>query len=176
VRNSNVEDVIRFLLVTNLLARKVLSENTLLIYPNVAAKAREYQDLLTKTFYLANTDAKVAANLIRTLVKTKDLHIDEKLNLIVMRDTPDAVRMAERLIANQDLAEPEVMLEVEVLEVGTNILSEIGARWPDQFSYSLVRRRRRARVARVEQPQRRPGAAHCNESVFVINLKNQTGS
>ena len=50
-------------------------------------------------------------------MKTRDLFIDEKLNLIVMKDTPDAMRLAEQLIAAQDLAEPEVMLEVEVLEI-----------------------------------------------------------
>jgi general secretion pathway protein D len=59
-------------------------------------------------------------NTIRTLVKTKDLVLDEKLNLLVMRDTPDAVRMAERLVANQDLADPEVMLAV--LEVSSSVL------------------------------------------------------
>ena len=57
--------------------------------------------------------------MIRTLVKTRDIFVDEKLNLLVIKDTPNAVRLAERLIAAQDLAEPEVMLEVEVLEIGT---------------------------------------------------------
>ncbi len=138
VRNSSVEEVLRFILVTNQLQSKVLSENTVLVYPATPAKLRDYQELVVKTFYLGNADAKTAANLIRTLVKTKDLHVDEKLNLVVMRDTPDAVRMAERLVANQDLAEAEVMLEVEVLEVATNVLHELGLRYPDQVSWSLV--------------------------------------
>lgn len=138
VRNSSVEEVLRFILVTNQLQSKVLSENTVLVYPATPAKLRDYQELVVKTFYLGNADAKTAANLIRTLVKTKDLHVDEKLNLVVMRDTPDAVRMAERLVANQDLAEAEVMLEVEVLEVGANVLHELGLRYPDQVSWSLV--------------------------------------
>ncbi len=116
VRNSSIEDVLRFVLVTNQLERKVLSDNTVLVYPNTPAKQRDYQDLVTKTFYLANADVKSTASMIRTLVKTKDMHIDEKLNMLVIRDTPEAVRMAERLVANQDLAEPEVMLEVVVLE------------------------------------------------------------
>jgi general secretion pathway protein D len=47
-----------------------------------------------------------------------------------MRDTPEAVRMAEKLIANQDKSEPEVMLEVEVLEVGANQLTQLGIQWP----------------------------------------------
>jgi len=138
VRNSSIEDVLRFVLVTNQLERKVLSENTVLIYPNTAAKIRDYQDLVVRTFYLSNADAKTTANLIRALVKTKDLFVDEKLNVLVIRDTPDAVRMAERLVTNLDLAEPEVMLEVEVLEVGLNKLLALGVGWPNSLSVGLV--------------------------------------
>jgi general secretion pathway protein D len=138
VRNSSVEDVLRFILVTNQLEKKVLSENTILVYPNTPAKLKDYQELVTKTFYLANADAKSIAGMIRSLVKTKDVYLDEKLNLVVMRDTVDAVRMAERLVATQDLAEPEVMLEVEVREVSANALYELGIRYPDSLSVSLV--------------------------------------
>ena len=138
VRNSSVEDVLRFVLVTNQLERKVLSENTVLVFPNTQAKLRDYQDLVTKSFYLANADAKSTGNMVRALVKTRDMYIDEKLNLLVIRDTPEAVRMAERLIANQDLAEPEVMLELEVLEVSSNLLYDMGIRWPDSVNLSLV--------------------------------------
>ncbi len=138
VRNSAMEDALRFVLVTNQLDRKVLSPNTVLVYPNTAAKARDYQELVTKTFYIANADVKSTASMIKALVKTKDMYIDEKLNLLVMRDTAEAVRFAERLVGNQDLADPEVMLEVEVLEVGSNSLTELGIRWPDSVSFSLV--------------------------------------
>lgn len=138
VKNSSIEDILRFVLVTNQLERKVLSANTLLIYPNTPAKQRDYQELVTRTFYLANSEAKATASMIRSLVKTKDMHIDEKLNLVMIRDTPEAVRMAERLVANQDLAEPEVMLEVEVMEVGANVLHDIGIRYPGSVSFSLV--------------------------------------
>lgn len=138
VRNSSIEDVLRFVLVTNQLERKVLSENTVLVYPNTPAKVRDFQELVVKSFFLSNADVKATANMIRTLVKTKDLYIDEKLNLLVIRDTVEAVRMAERLVANQDLAEPEVMLEVEVLEVGTNKLQALGIGWPNSFSVGVI--------------------------------------
>jgi len=93
---------------------------------------------VVKAFYLANADVKQTANMIRTLVKTRDIFIDEKINLLVLKDTPHAIQLAERLIAAQDLAEPEVMLEVEVLEVGRNRLLELGLRFPDSVALSLV--------------------------------------
>src|SRR6266853_260575 len=138
VRNTSIEDVIRFILVTNQLERKVLNENTLLVYPNTPAKAKDYQELMMRSFYLANADVKQISNMVKALVKTKDMYVDEKLNVLVIRDTPEAVRVVERLIANQDLAEPEVMLEVEVLEVATSLLTQLGIRWPTQASAGVA--------------------------------------
>ncbi|HYU71002.1 MAG TPA: secretin N-terminal domain-containing protein [Burkholderiales bacterium] len=138
VRDAQVEDVIRLILATNQLEQKVLNETTALIYPNTPQKLREYQDLVVKSFYLSNADVKQTANLIRTILKTRDVFIDEKLNLLVMKDTPNAIRLAEKLIAAQDLAEPEVMLEVEVLEIGYNRLLDLGIRFPGSLGVSLV--------------------------------------
>ncbi len=138
VRNTSIEDVIRFILVTNQLERKVLNENTLLVYPNTPAKAKDYQELMMRSFFLANADVKQISSMVKALVKTKDMYVDEKLNMLVIRDTPEAVRVVERLIANQDLAEPEVMLEVEVLEVATSLLTQLGIRWPTQASAGVA--------------------------------------
>src|SRR5687767_99989 len=126
------------ILLTNSLEQKVVNETTVFIYPNTPQKLREYQELVVKGFYLANADVKQTANMIRTLVKTRDIFIDEKISLLVIKDTPAAIRLAERLIAAQDLAEPEVMLEVEVLEVSRSRLQELGIRFPDSLAVSLV--------------------------------------
>lgn len=130
VRDTPIDEIIRFVLVTNQLERRVLNENTILIYPNTPAKQQAYRDLLVKSFYLTNADAKQTANLIRQVVKTRDLFVDEKLNLVVMRDTPEAVRVAEKLVRNQDLAQAEVVLDVQVMEVGYNRLQQLGVQLP----------------------------------------------
>ena len=52
MRNSNIEDAVKLLLVTNQLERKVLNENSVLIYPNTPAKSKEYQSLVVRSFYL----------------------------------------------------------------------------------------------------------------------------
>jgi general secretion pathway protein D len=178
VRNTSIEDVIRFILVTNQLERKVLNENTLLIYPNSAAKLKEYQDLVTKTFYLAHADAKQTANMIRGLVKTRDVFIDEKLRMVVIRDTPDAVRMAEKLVAAQDLAESEVMLEVEVLEVASNLLTDLGIRYPDQVAVSVVGAAGTAGTLTLPELQNRDSSLYrisVTNPLLIVNLKDQQG-
>jgi general secretion pathway protein D len=138
VRDTTIDDVIRFVLVTNQLERRVLNDNTILIYPNTPDKQQAYRNLIVKSFYLSNADVKQTANLIRQVVKTRDLFIDEKLNLLVMRDTPEAIRIAEKLVANQDLAEAEVMLEVEVLEVGYSKLQQLGVQLPGSVGVGIV--------------------------------------
>ncbi|MDP2869121.1 secretin N-terminal domain-containing protein [Methyloversatilis sp.] len=139
VRNTTVAEVMRLILITNQLERSVLSDNTVLIYPNTAAKQREYKEMVTRTFFLVNAEAKQVQNLIKTVVKTKDIYIDERINLIVMKDTADAVRLAEQLVESVDVAEPEVMLEVEVLEVSSNKLKELGLDFPDQIGFGALR-------------------------------------
>jgi general secretion pathway protein D len=137
-RDVSVEDAVDLILLPNQLEKKVLSENTVLVYPNTPAKQREYQDLVMKTFYLENADVKQTLNLVRTMLKTKDVFIDEKLNLLVMRDTPEVIRIAEKLISAHDRAEPEVVLELEVLEVDRSRLTELGVKWPEQMTFSVL--------------------------------------
>ena len=138
LRNKSIDDAVRVLLIANQLAQKVLDDDTVIIYPNVPAKQREYQELTVKAFYLANADVKQVLNSIRSVIKTRDIIFDERLNVLVMRDTPEAVRAAEKLVALQDQAEPEVVLQLEVMEVGTSRLQELGVRFPEQISYGIV--------------------------------------
>jgi general secretion pathway protein D len=137
-RNTTVEDAIRLLLVTNQLEQKVLNENSILIYPNTAQKLKEYRPLSVRTFYLANGDVKGVSSTLKTILKTKDLVIDERLGIIIMRDTPAAIKMAEKLVTLQDISDPEVMLDVEILEVQRSRLMELGVNWPSQIALAPI--------------------------------------
>ncbi|CDG84577.1 secretin N-terminal domain-containing protein [Janthinobacterium agaricidamnosum] len=136
LKNSTVESAIYYLLMTNQLEQQVMDANTVLIYPNVAAKLKEYQEVMVKTFFLSNADAKTVSNTLRTILKTRDIVVDEKLNLVIMRDTPEAIKLAERIVALQDVPEAEVMLEVEVLEVQRNRTLNLGINWPQSLTLS----------------------------------------
>lgn len=133
-RNTAIADAINMILLTGQLAQKALNSNTMLIYPDQPPKLKQYQELMIKSFYLGNADAKSTMAMLRTLVKAKDIHVDDRLNLLIMRDTPEAIRLAEKIIAVQDLAEPEVMLDVEILEIKRGRLLDLGVQYPNQFS------------------------------------------
>lgn len=133
LRQTRLDDALELLTSTSQLTFKVLDPSTVLIYPKTADKAREYQDLVIRAFYLSSADVKQTALLLKSMLKIREPFVDEKLNLIMVRETPETVRLAERLIALHDLAEPEVMMEVEVLEIKSSSLTELGIRYPDGF-------------------------------------------
>ena len=61
LRNTTIQDAMNLVLLTNQLDQRVLDGNTVLIYPNTPAKAREYQPLSVRTFFLDNGDVKTVA-------------------------------------------------------------------------------------------------------------------
>ncbi len=133
-KQTTVEDALRLLLTTNQLEQRVLNANSVLIYPATPQKLKEYQALSVRTFFLANGDVKAVSNLLKTIMKAKDMVVDERIGTIVIRDTPEALKLAERIVALHDVADPEVMLEVEILEVKRSRLMELGVQWPGQLS------------------------------------------
>lgn len=137
LRNTTLDEAMRIILGSNQLDRKILNAETVLIFPATQAKQREHQELISRTLYLANADVRQAQNLVRTIAKVRDVFVDERLNLMVIRDTPEVVRLVERLVASIDLPEPEVMLDVEVLEVASDRLDALGLQWPTELQFGL---------------------------------------
>ena len=137
LRKVTLDEAMRVILSTQQLDRKLLNENTVLIFPNNQAKQREHQELITRTFYMTNADVKQVQALIRTIGKVRDIHIDERLNLVIVRDTPEVLQLVEKLIAAVDLPEPEVILDVQVMELSTNRLDTLGLQWPTQLQLGI---------------------------------------
>jgi general secretion pathway protein D len=137
VKDSPVEEALDLLLMQNQLEKRVLGENTVLIYPGTPAKNKDYLELKIRRFALGSADPKQVQTMLKTIVKTKDIFVDEKTNSVVIRDTPEAVRIAETLITAMDQPEPEVMLEIDVMQVDRNRLMQLGIDWTKSFTWSL---------------------------------------
>ncbi|MBP6057621.1 MAG: general secretion pathway protein GspD [Nitrosomonas sp.] len=136
VRNNTIEDILKLVLMTNQLSYKVLNTNSLLIYPNTPAKQKDYQELVVRSFQVAHTDVKQMVAMVRGIVKAKDIYVNEQLNLFVMRDTLEAIRLTERLVTLNDLAEPEVLLDVVVLEIERDNAYLLGPNLPQSVTFS----------------------------------------
>ena len=131
-----VESAIDLILAQNQLAKQILADNMVLIYPATPTKQKEYQEEIVHSFYLANAAVKDVENLLKTVLGSKTLFVDERANLVVMRDTPEHIRMAEKLVSSIDVAEPEVILEVEVLEAANTLLDQLGIRYPSAATFT----------------------------------------
>lgn len=135
LRDTPIEQALEVILTSHQLGKKVLNSNTLLIYPQ--ARAAQYEELFVRSFYLTHMDAKRALNMMKTVLRASDVYMDEKLNTLVIRDTMDRIKVAEKLIASQDLNEPEVMLEVEVMEINRRNLENLGIQYPSQIGVGV---------------------------------------
>ncbi len=173
LKDSTVEAAVNLTLLTNQLEQRVLDANTILIFPSTQAKLKDYQPLVVRSFYLANAEAKSVATTIKTILKSRDVIVDDKLNLLIMRDTPDAVRMAEKLVSLHDVPDAEVMLDVEILEVKRSKLQELGVRWPEQLTLSALPATTGGSVTLNQLRNLDGNSIGAAVSPMVINAKNQ---
>lgn len=138
VKDMLIESALDMVLAQHALDRKLLADNILLIYPDTPDKRRRYEEQMVKSFHLTNADPKQAMNLLKVMLDTKSLFIDEHARLLVMRDTPEVVRMAEKLLISLDLEDSEVMMEVEIVEITRSKLTEIGIKYPSQVTLNML--------------------------------------
>lgn len=134
IKNVSLESAIDMLVQSNELRKKVLSEDSVLIYPDTALKTRQYQDLVIRSFFLEYADPTMVSNLLKTMLGIRQIQVDERLPMIMIKDVPEVMVLAEKLIKSQDIPEPEVMLEMEILEVRRTALTDLGVTWPTQVS------------------------------------------
>src|ERR1041385_75617 len=109
---------------------KPINKNTILVSPDNQTKRRDYEELVLKTIYLTNavtaTELTEAITTLRTLLNMRYLMSSTATNAIIIRDTPDRVAIAEKIISDLDKAKPEVLVEATVLEVDRNTLRQLG--------------------------------------------------
>jgi general secretion pathway protein D len=105
---------------------KVIDEHTILIAPDQRQKRQEYEDQVIRTFYLSNGDTKQVVTLLRTLLNTRQLAENTELNSVSIKDTPDKVAIAERIITANDKSRGEIIIDVEILEVDETVARNAG--------------------------------------------------
>lgn len=138
IKDLPFDEALSLILNTNGMVAQKVAADTLLVMPNNKQKQAQYQDLMMRTFYLSNAKAKDAVNLVRTLLDSKKIFVDEKINAIVVRDEPAKIQLAERLLFAIDRREPEVELDLEVLEVNRTKSLKYGLNYAKQAGIGIV--------------------------------------
>jgi general secretion pathway protein D len=105
---------------------KVMDEHSIIIAQDTPQNRRTYEDLVIQTFFLSNADIKETLTILRSLIDARKIAVNDQLNAIILRDTVDKVKVAERIIESNDKAKAEVVIDVELLQINSGRLRELG--------------------------------------------------
>jgi general secretion pathway protein D len=119
-----------------------VTPNTIFVAADTAAKRRELEQSVVRTFYLSNlsapTELQDIVNAIRQILQVTRVQPIPTQMAVVVRGTPDQVAMAEKIIYDIDKAKPEVVVEVAVMQVRRDKLRELGISPPTNTSIALA--------------------------------------
>jgi general secretion pathway protein D len=126
LRNTSLEDALTSVSASTRNFYRVTAPRTITIVPDTAAKRREYEEEVVRTFYLSNVDLKEAIDLLRIVIDARRIAPVNATNAITIKDTPERIAAAARVLSAIDKARAEVVINVELLEVDRARLQEYG--------------------------------------------------
>jgi general secretion pathway protein D len=101
-------------------------------------KRQQLEQMALKTFYLSNvalpSDLNDVITTVRNVIPSVKLFAVPAQNAIVVRGTPDEILLAKQIIASLDLAKPEVLVDVYVMEVRRDKLRNMGISPPTSLT------------------------------------------
>jgi general secretion pathway protein D len=107
-----------------------MTSNVIMVAPDNPQKRRDLEDEEVRTFYLSNTltpqDLTEVVSGLRQLLDLRRVTQVNAQNAIVVRDTPDKVELAAKIVNDIDKAKPEVLIHVQVLTASINRLRDLG--------------------------------------------------
>lgn len=109
---------------------KPVTPTVIFVAPDQPQKRKDLEDEVVQTFYLSNTltpqDLTEVVNGLRQLLDLHRLSQVNSQNAIVIRDTPDKLLLAGKIIKDIDKAKPEVLIHVQVLTASMDRLRDLG--------------------------------------------------
>jgi len=126
LRETTLESALQALSATTRSFYRVTGPRFITVVPDTAAKRQEYEEEVVRTFPLSNADLKETVDLLRIVIDARRLAPVTATNTIAIKDTPARVAAAGRLIAAIDKARPEVVIDVELLEIDRTRMKEYG--------------------------------------------------
>ncbi|MGE3344739.1 MAG: secretin N-terminal domain-containing protein [Vicinamibacterales bacterium] len=126
LRNAALEDALAAVATSTKAFYRVTGSRTVTVIPDTTAKRREYEEEIVRTFYLSNADLKETIDVLRIVIDARRIAPVAANNAIAIKDTPERVAAAARLLSAIDKARPEVVIDVELLEVDRTRLRDYG--------------------------------------------------
>jgi general secretion pathway protein D len=126
LRNSTLEDALQAVSSSTRNFYRVTAAKTITVIPDTPAKRREYEEEIIRTFYLSNADIKETLDVLRLVVDNRRISPIAGVNAIAIKDSPEKIAAASRVISAVDKARAELVIDMELLEVDRTRLQEFG--------------------------------------------------
>src|SRR4051794_9645311 len=126
LRNTTLEDALVTVAGATRTFFRVTAPKTIVVIPDTPAKRREYEEEIVRTFYLSNADLKETMDLLRMVLDARRISPTTATNALTIKDSPERIAAASRVISAIDKARPEVIIDVELIEVDRTKLQEYG--------------------------------------------------
>jgi general secretion pathway protein D len=126
LRNKTLAEALNLLSTSTRNFWRSTGDRGIVVVPDTAAKRREYEEEIVRTFYVSNADLKETVDMLRIVVDARRLSTITATNAITIKDTPERITAAGKIITAIDKARPEVIIDVELLEVNRTHLLEYG--------------------------------------------------
>jgi len=126
LRNATLEDALNTLSGATRTFFHVTAAKTIVVIPDNPAKRREYEEEIVRTFYLSNADLKETMDMLRMVLDARRISPTTAANALTVKDTPERIAAVGRVITAIDKARPELIIDVELLEVNRTKLAEYG--------------------------------------------------
>ena len=109
---------------------KPITPSVIFVAPDNPQKRKDIEDQVVKTFYVSNTltpqDLTEIVTGLRQLLDLRRIQQVNSQNAIVIRDTPDKLVLAGKIIRDIDKAKPEVLIHVQVMSANLDRLRDLG--------------------------------------------------
>jgi general secretion pathway protein D len=118
-----------------------VTPNTIFVAQDNPQKRKELEQSVLKTFYLTNlsqpTELQDVVNAIRAVLDVQRVQQLLSQNALVVRGTPDQIALAEKLVEDLDKARPEVIVDIDVMQISKDRSRTLGLNPPTSATVSL---------------------------------------
>jgi general secretion pathway protein D len=131
LNNVTLQEALDYIALLTKTYWKPVSTNAIFVTEDNVTKRRDYEDEVVKVFYLKNpTSTQEFSEIVTAVRSVTDVRRMFQFNAedaIVVRDTVDKVALVEKLLHDLDKPKAEVVVDVIVMDVASDVSHNIGA-------------------------------------------------
>ncbi|HEY7290549.1 MAG TPA: secretin N-terminal domain-containing protein [Vicinamibacterales bacterium] len=133
----SLEQALNQLMTMNQLSYKVISEQSIFVFPDTNQKHAQYDEQVIRTFYLSHADATEVTQILSSVVRLPGLGVqpimvaNKTANTVTVRGTASMVQILEKIIEQNDKPRAEIVIDVEILEVDRSRAKQYGLNLTD---------------------------------------------